>query len=262
MITVERAADVFVDGFAHLQTSGRPIEVLRSGPVRLVRWGPDGRRGTGFTEEFFPVDLSAKETLAHVRAASPGLRHYVTAIGGHLDDAHATLAGGGYVVNSREALMALDLAGPRGASAAALRGQPDDHPVVVVSAADAERSHALQLAQLGHVRRIDAAELADPTVTVLQVQVDGEPACVGKLVLVGGDAYVSDIATLPAYRRRGLARSLMLGLHAAARDAGAAYAVLTSSDMGRPLYLALGYELLREIVLWEPAATAPVAAST
>lgn len=97
--------------------------------------------------------------------------------------------------------MALDVTGPRGASVAALRGQPDNHPVTVVSAADAERSHVLRLAQTGYVRLIAPEQLADPAVLVLKVLVDGAPACIGKVVLVDGDAYVSDIATLRAYRR-------------------------------------------------------------
>lgn len=245
------AADVFVDGFAHLQAGERPIELLKSGPVRLARWSSDGRRGGGFTEEFFPVDLDAATVLRHVRAVAPGPRHYVTMIGGEVDDPAGFLAAAGYAVNSREALMT-----------AGLNVSPSDdtaHAVTTVTDADAERSHALQFAQTGHVRIITPAQLADPAVIVLQVRVDGEPACTGKVVLLEDHAYVSDIATLLAYRRRGLARSLMLGLHAAARHAGAETAVLTSSAMGRGFYLALDYVVLREIVIWEPSEVASTA---
>lgn len=240
-----RAADLFVDGFAYLQAVDWPVEQRQSGPVRFARWGEDGRRGGGFTEEFFPVDLDAATALRHVRAAAPGPRHYVTMIGGEADDPAGVLAAAGYAVESREGLMTSDL------TLAPVDGSA--HAVMAVTAADAERGHALQLAQTGRVRLITPAQLADPAVVVLQVRVDGEPACTGKLVLIEDHAYVSDIATLPAYRRRGLAHSLMLGLHAAARDAGAETAVLTSSEMGRSLYLGLGYALVREIVIWEPA---------
>ncbi len=260
------AADVFVDGFAHLQAGERPIQMLRSGPVRFVRWGPEGRRGTGFTEEFFPVDLDAAAVLAHIRAAKPGPRRYVTMIGGEADDPAGVFAAAGYAVNSRESLMALDLVNSDVAPAFRGRLSIDPitsvtfaHPVTSVTPVDAERSHALQLAQTGRVRLITPAQLADPAVVVLQVAADGEPACTGKVALVGGHAFVSDIATLPAYRRRGVARSLMLGLHVAARDAGAKTTVLASSDMGRALYLGLGYRIVREIVLWEPANPPPSA---
>ena len=239
------AADLFIDGFAYLQAVDWPVEQLRSSPVRFARWGEDGRRGGGFTEEFFPVDLDAATALRHVRTAAPGPRHYVTMIGGEADDPAGVLGDAGYAVDSREGLMVADLT-----------IAPIDHPadaVTAVSPADAERSHALQLAQTGRVRLITPAQLADPAVVVLQVRVDSEPACTGKVVLLEDHAYVSDIATLPAYRRRGLARSLMLGLHAAARDADAHTAVLTSSEMGRALYLGLGYVVVREIVIWEPA---------
>lgn len=242
-----RAADGFVDGFAHLQAGERPIEVLRSGPVRFVRWGPGGRRGSGFSEEFFPVDLDVATALVHIRSAAPGPRHYVTMIGGEADDPKGRFAEAGYTVNSREELMTLDLTNPATEEAV--------HAVTLVSTVDAERSHALQLAATGRIHLTTPAQLADPSVIVLQVAVDGEPACTGKAVILDGDAYVSDIATLPAYRRRGLARSLMLGLHAAAREAGARRAVLTSSDMARGLYRDLGYLVQREVVIWEPDPT-------
>ena len=241
-----RAADIFVAGFAHLQAGERPITVLRFGPVRLVRWGPEGRRGTGFTEEFFPVDLDAEAALRHVHEGSPGPRHYVTMVGGEADDPGGVLARAGYVVNSREAPMTFDLTPPA--------IERPNHSVSRMSPADAERSHVLQLAANGRVRLITPAQLADPSVIVLQVSVGGEPACTGKAVFLDDHAYVSDISTLPAYRRRGLARSLMLGLHDVARQTGARASVLTSSDMARDLYLDLGYVVLREIVIWEPAA--------
>lgn len=53
--------------------------------------------------------------------------------------------------------------------------------------------------------------------------------------------YVSSVYTAPAYRRRGVARRLMEQLMAHAHEVGMQRLVLWASEMGRPLYLDLGF---------------------
>lgn len=53
--------------------------------------------------------------------------------------------------------------------------------------------------------------------------------------------YVSSVYTEPAWRRRGIARRLMESLMARAREMGMQRLILWASDMGRPLYLDLGF---------------------
>lgn len=53
--------------------------------------------------------------------------------------------------------------------------------------------------------------------------------------------YVSNVYTAPAYRRRGVARTLMENLMAHARELGVTRLILWASEMGRPLYLDLGF---------------------
>jgi GNAT superfamily N-acetyltransferase len=53
---------------------------------------------------------------------------------------------------------------------------------------------------------------------------------------------VSNVFTHPDYRRRGIARELMLLLIAYARDQGIQRLILWASDMGEPLYQGLGFE--------------------
>jgi GNAT superfamily N-acetyltransferase len=62
---------------------------------------------------------------------------------------------------------------------------------------------------------------------------------------VGGDyvAFVYNIYTEPAHRRRGLARRLMEAIHAWCRGAGIRTAALNSSPAGQPLYESLGYRV-------------------
>ncbi|HEY7975121.1 MAG TPA: GNAT family N-acetyltransferase [Ktedonobacterales bacterium] len=53
--------------------------------------------------------------------------------------------------------------------------------------------------------------------------------------------YVSSVYCDPAWRRRGIARHLMEQLVARAREMGVQRLILWASDMGRPLYLDLGF---------------------
>lgn len=53
--------------------------------------------------------------------------------------------------------------------------------------------------------------------------------------------YVSSVYTAPDYRRRGVARRLMTDLMARAREMGMNRVILWASEMGRPLYLDLGF---------------------
>jgi GNAT superfamily N-acetyltransferase len=52
---------------------------------------------------------------------------------------------------------------------------------------------------------------------------------------------VSNVFTVPEYRRRGISRELMRLLIAHARTLGIHRLVLWASDMGEPLYLGLGF---------------------
>jgi GNAT superfamily N-acetyltransferase len=61
--------------------------------------------------------------------------------------------------------------------------------------------------------------------------------------------YVSSVYCDPAWRRRGIARHLMEQLLNRAREMGMDRLVLWASDMGRPLYLDLGFEPSRALEL-------------
>jgi GNAT superfamily N-acetyltransferase len=65
----------------------------------------------------------------------------------------------------------------------------------------------------------------------------------------GLDAYVTNMYTLPAYRRRGLARQLLEVLIAHARQAGIKRLFLESSREGQQLYEEFGFRLSRGMEL-------------
>ena len=56
-------------------------------------------------------------------------------------------------------------------------------------------------------------------------------------------AFVYNVYTEPAHRRRGLARMLMDAIHSWCRDAGITSVALNASKDGRPLYESLGYQV-------------------
>jgi len=63
----------------------------------------------------------------------------------------------------------------------------------------------------------------------------------------GREAYVLNVYTEPAHRRRGLARSLMHTVLEWCRVEGLARVALTASDEGRRLYESLGFEAVSEM---------------
>jgi GNAT superfamily N-acetyltransferase len=67
--------------------------------------------------------------------------------------------------------------------------------------------------------------------------------------VTGLDGYVTNMFTLPAYRRRGLARQLLEVLMAHARHVGIRRLFLESSREGQPLYEEFGFRLTRGMEL-------------
>lgn len=63
----------------------------------------------------------------------------------------------------------------------------------------------------------------------------------------GRTAYIMNMYTLPAYRRRGLARRILLEILAWARAAGLTRAALHASEQARPLYYGLGFRPSNEM---------------
>ncbi len=70
---------------------------------------------------------------------------------------------------------------------------------------------------------------------------DGVLAADGRVVVVDGCAIIDRIGTHEAHRRRGLGRTVMCALHAAARERGARRGLLVATQDGHALYTTLGW---------------------
>ena len=102
----------------------------------------------------------------------------------------------------------------------------------------------------------DDAELADQLIELdrrlsqrmevrhLAAVLDGEVAAYAGLYLEGGVAQIEDVATLPRFRNRGLARAVVLRALAEARRAGAelVFLVADERDWPKDLYARLGFD--------------------
>ena len=92
-------------------------------------------------------------------------------------------------------------------------------------------------------------ELDDRLAAVIEVRhlaalVDGEVASYAGLYLDGAIAQIEDVATLPGYRGRGLARAIVLCAAAEARLSGAelVFLVADEDDWPKKLYARLGFD--------------------
>lgn len=79
-------------------------------------------------------------------------------------------------------------------------------------------------------------------------------AATGRIAVVGADAVADRIQTEPEHRRRGLGAATMSLLVSAAREAGATRGILAATELGEPLYAALGWQPQARLVVARAAA--------
>lgn len=93
------------------------------------------------------------------------------------------------------------------------------------------------------------------TVTVTSAVAGGDAvAASGRIAVVGEDAVADRVETETEHRRRGLGAAAMSLLVSAAREAGASQGLLAATEMGEPLYAALGWETRARVVVARSAA--------
>ena len=100
-------------------------------------------------------------------------------------------------------------------------------------------------------RRVAAAAPNGPGTFVGLARVDGRPVSTAQVTIVGSDAGVFAVATVPEARGRGLARSLQYVLLQRARELGARTTTLQATASGRGVYAALGYRPFGPMNMWE-----------
>ncbi len=89
-----------------------------------------------------------------------------------------------------------------------------------------------------------------PACDFLMYREDGKIVAGMLLYCKNGNAGIHEVATLEAYRGRGLATALLQRAFAIAKEKGCAYATLQASPMGQPLYESLGFEDVGTVNTW------------
>ena len=90
------------------------------------------------------------------------------------------------------------------------------------------------------VPNLEAA--TDPRVGLFVGYADSQPVATSRLTCFGEVAELTAIQTLPGYRRRGYGRAMTWSAIAEAQRRGCTIFTLTSTEMGLPLYLSMGFE--------------------
>lgn len=225
--------DVFIDGFAAIQRHAGPVHALSRDGLRYLEFDR-GRRGSPFTVEFFPAGESVSEVVAIAHAVAGDQPHLVSAVSA---SAHTQIDGfvaAGYECWGTEIVMARSLAD------ASLEAG-DERARASVTTLDGVRIEAAMRDADLRPHPVTASHLSDPELRHRLIEEDGRIAAFGRIALVRGSAYLADIVTLPAFRRRGHAAALVRALLVDAQAAGATTCVLASTEMGLPLYRSLGF---------------------
>lgn len=92
-----------------------------------------------------------------------------------------------------------------------------------------------------HGHHLEITEEDDVVIACI-ISPDGAAIAQGKLVVMGEWALHDRISVEEAYRRAGLGRAIMRGIGTAAVRRGARHGILAATDMGRALYLSMGWQ--------------------
>lgn len=239
----DRTWSAFIAGYtgtAHARRAATPLAVA---PIRGVRFTGDEHQPDEPFDDFFASACDPAVALAALAEARPLPRHYLTVLADQ-PGLVAAYERGGYCLSYSEALMVCDLAVRR-------LSRPDPAVMAVRTLAEADWLNAHDPQGL---RWITPDNLADPQMTHYAVIVDGLPVARGRNLRLAADhSFVSRIYTAESYRRRGLARALMLRLLADDAARGVEWSALMASPMAVELYAGLGYRTVGVTHIFEPA---------
>ena len=226
-------ADTFVDAIIKLELDHSRDMVARHGTTRYFVY-PDGRAGSAFTHDFFPYDVPADEAIQFAQSLAAQSPHWISPMGERIRAETGIYEAAGYERVAEWTLMVRPLT-----QRVSLLG--DDRAQLIEDAATEDRVLSAILATGGSEHPTRSGLVADPAIRQRWISDGGEPASFGRIVLLGDHAYLGDMATVPAYRRRGHAAAIMRSLLDDALAAGAADCVLAATAMAHDLYLRFGF---------------------
>jgi GNAT superfamily N-acetyltransferase len=226
-------AETFVDAIVKLELDVSRDMVARHGTTRYFVY-PDGRAGSAFTHEFSPYDVPADDAIEFAQSLTAQSPHLISPIGEPIRAETGIYEAAGYEHVAEWTLMVRPLT-------QRVSQLGDERAVLIEDAATEDRVLSAILATGGSEHPTRGGHVADPAIRQRWISDGGEPASFGRMVLLGNHAYLGDMATVPAYRRRGHAAAVMRSLLDDALAAGATACVLASTAMAHGLYLRFGF---------------------
>ena len=241
------AALVFARLFEQMIRIAQPVED-RPFPFGVWQHFPTGRKKSDFTDEFYVLQGDPEAKLAAMQAADTRPKLYFDDIGVDPGQDDSVYTAAGFRCDWVEILM------DRPVTSADADRPVDPRIVRILDAGQIERLALVWTggrAPNGYQPIVDGHNTAPELVQAL-IEIDGETAAYGRAIVSGKDAFISDVNAFPGFRRRGLGEAVMNALHTGIAEQGAERVVLTSTQMGIPLYQKLGYRTHAEVWIYEP----------
>jgi hypothetical protein len=229
-LTLLEAVPSFYAAKSHLLHDIPGVTLRDLGRLKCIH---DDRPTSREVDTFYAAEMPPDQTVAAIRDSRPDPRHLLMVFA----TATATLMRSygqlGYEPQGHVPVMYKDLAEDL---------SDFDTPNAPVCRVET----ASDLAFLNSRQQVmPEAHLNDPSLRCYYIEQDGLPVCWGTSVTATSDiVYLCGINTLTEYRRRGLAKTLLNGIHADAAQSGAKYGLLCATEMGYPLYLSMGYQVV------------------
>jgi len=241
---VERAIGAFVRGFSFTRSFTHPYVAERIGAVWVMRDAPRKRPSDYYRREEWVahgVDAAEVDRIARLHTRGGYAICAIRSLGESDAPISAAYKALGYRLGTTEPMMIHWLGRiPRIAP---------PYPIRRVLTPDlAER-----LADAAGSRQVLAEHLADVAPLRQYVALDGDkPIGWVRSIVAGKATWVSNMHVVPAYRRRGIGRSLLVSMLRDDRAHGSTASVLLSSHTGALLYPRVGYEQIGELLLFTP----------
>lgn len=235
----------FIEAFTYLERSVGDVDRHQSGSVTWLHWPANGRRNGRYFYEFFGIEGDPEEMISVVGQVDPQQPYFISdmySLRASAADAYRHL---GYTTNFQEPIMVLKLA--------ELEGELATEPVCDVTTMDQATAIQQAFARADERPRPTSQKQIDDAQTIIKaILIDGEPAATGKGILLNDLLYVTDIGTIPSFRKRGFGAAIMRALHLTAKKRGATYSILSATQMAAALYRSLGYRDVGVLDIYEP----------
>jgi GNAT superfamily N-acetyltransferase len=241
---VSRAVATFARGFAFTRSFTHPYVAERVGPVWVARDAPRKRASDYYRREEWiahGVDPAEVDRIARQNTRGGYAVCDIRSINESDAPLRAAYKGLGYRLGTTEPMMMHRLGRiPR---------IPQPYPILRVMTPELSE----RLAKAAGSRQVLPEHLADDAPLRQYVALDGDrPAGWVRSIVVGDATWVSNMHVDPAYRRRGIGRSLLARMLRDDRAHGATASILLSSHTGALLYPRVGYEQIGELLLFTP----------